>query len=262
MTVADPERNQLSSVGNAARVLKAFTSRRREYGVSELARELDLSTSSVHRILATLKAENLVEQDPDSGRYRLGLAIYDLAAAVTAGFDLSHAILQPMAVLRNQTGETVHVAVLDGREVVYVERLDSPHTLRIFLDVGRRNWAHCTGTGKVLLAHLPSNELDRLLDGWDLAPVTKKTVTDQTELRAELRRIRRAGHAINHGESEEDTISIGAPIRDRSGSVVAAMSVAGPENRMNEDLQGVIQTVMSAASAASSRLGYKKGASR
>lgn len=254
-----PDRSQLSSVGNAARVLKAFTSRRREYGVSELARELDLSTSSVHRILATLRTEHLVEQDVDTGRYRLGLAIYDLAAAVTAGFDLSHAILQPMAVLRNQTGETVHVAVLDGREVVYVERLDSPHTLRMFLDVGRRNWAHCTGTGKVLLAALPIVDLDRLLDGWNLEAVTEHTITDREALRTQLEDVREDGYAVNLGESEQGVVSVSAPIRDRSGQVVASMSVAGPDTRMDQDLTAITHAVTTAAAAASSRLGHEKG---
>ena len=250
------DRNQLSSVRNAARVLKAFNSKRREYGVSELARTLDMSTSTVHRLLATLTAENLMEQDDETGKYRLGLAIYDLAAAVTAGFDLSHAVLQPMAVLRNRTGETVHVAVLDGREVVYVERLDSPHTLRMFLDIGRRNWAHCTGTGKVLLAHQGAGELERILDGWDLPSVTPGSITDQDLLRKTLREIRHLGYAINDGESETGVISVGAPIHDRGGSVVAAMSVAGPASRMEEDMRAITYSVVEAAAAAARRLGY------
>ncbi|HDH02630.1 MAG TPA: IclR family transcriptional regulator [Actinobacteria bacterium] len=252
------ERDRLSSVANAARVLKAFNSRNREYGVSELARKLGMSTSTVHRLLSTLTSEHLIEQDPDSSKYRLGLAIYDLVAAVTAGFDLSHAVLQPMAVLRNQAGGTVHVAVLDGREVVYVERLDSPHTLRLFLEVGRRNWAHCTCTGKVLLAHLSPAELNQILDGWELHLVSPKTITDHQDLRKVLGEVKDTGFAMNDGESETGVLSVGAPIRDHSQNVVAAMSVVGPADRMNENLRATTFAVMEAAAAASRRLGYSK----
>ena len=131
----------LGSVANAARVLKAFTPNEREWGVTDLARRLGIAKSTAHRLLATLTDEGLLEQDPTTGRYRLGLIVFDLAAAAQS-VDLHEAVLSPMTDLRNRTGETVQVAVLDGREVVYVERLDSPNTLRLFLEVGRRNSAH------------------------------------------------------------------------------------------------------------------------
>lgn len=248
----------LSSVRNAARVLKAFTSSHRTYGVSELARRLGLSTSTVHRLLTTLESEHLIEQDEATGKYRLGLAIYDLTAAVAPGYDLSEALLPPMTILRNRTGETVQVAVLDGRQVVYIERLDSPHTLRFFTEkLGRRNWAHCTSTGKVLLSHLPRPELDRLLDGWDLPVLTPVTITDPELLKKELDQVRDLGYAQNSGESEMDTVSIGAPIRDASGRVIAAMSVAGQAARMQLEISALRFGVMEAAAVASRRLGYQ-----
>ena len=145
----------LGSVANAARVLKSFTPTDREWGVSDLARHLDIAKSTAHRLLATLTDEGLLEQDPATGRYRFGLAVFDLAAAAQS-VDLHEAVMAPMTELRNRTGETVQVAVLDGREVVYVERLDSPNTLRLFLEVGRRNSAHTTGCGKALLAFAPA----------------------------------------------------------------------------------------------------------
>ena len=117
-------RGTLSSVRSAARLLKQFSSRERELGVSELARRLDLSKSTVHRLLVTLTSESLLEQDPVSGKYRLGIAMHDLGSAVSTRLDLHEAVIPPMERLRNVTGETVHTAVLDGREVVYVERLD------------------------------------------------------------------------------------------------------------------------------------------
>lgn len=251
------EAGGLSSVRNAARLLKAFTSKHRMFGVTELAQYLGLSTSTVHRLLVTLESEHVIEQDPDTGKYRLGLAVYDLTAAMSAGSDLSEALLPPMTVLRNRTGEAVQVAVLDGRQVVYVERLDSPHMLRLFLEVGRRNWAHCTSTGKVLLAYVSPSKLDRLLAGWDLPAVTPHTVTDPELLRKQLAEIRDRGYAENQSEAELGVTSLGAPIRDGTGQPVAAMSVAGPTTRMDSELERLRFAVMEAAAVASRRLGHE-----
>lgn len=247
----------LTSVRNAVRVLKAFSARQSTFGVTELARRLDLSTSTTHRLLTTLASEHLVEQDLQTGRYQLGLAVFDLAAATTAGFDLTEAVLPPMTVLRNRTGETAQVAVLDGREVVYVERLQSPHMLRLFLDVGRRNAAHCTGTGKALLAHLPAAQLDRTLDGWELAAKTARTITDQGQLRRELALVREQGYALNCDEAEVGVMSVAAPIRDAAGTVIAAMSAAGPTPRMQPELSAIAHAVVEAAAVSSRRLGHR-----
>lgn len=252
------DRQLLSSVRNAARLLKQFSSREREFGVSELARRLDLGKSTVHRLVSTLTAEHLLEQNPDNGKYRLGLAVYDLGAAVATHLDLHEAVMPPMERLRNATGETVQVAVLDRREVVYVERLDSPHTLRLFLDVGRRNWAHCTATGKCLLAFISEYELNRILDGWTLPAVTPHTVTGEAELRRQLGEIRRRGYAHNTGESEVGVLSVAAPIRDLHGGVVAAMSVAGPAARMEPILHNIAAAVVESAALASRRLGHRR----
>ena len=248
----------LSSVRNAARVLKTFSSRNRSLGVSELARRLDLTTSTTHRLLATLVAEHLVERNAETGKYQLGLAVYDLFAATSPGYDLAEAVLPPMTMLRNHTGETVQVGVLDGREVVYVERLQSPHSLRLFLDVGRRNDAHSTGTGKVLLAHLPPEILDRTLDGWELAAKTPHTITDHALLRRQLHQIRDQGHAENREESEIGATSVGSPVRDATGAVVAALSVAGPTARLAPQLRPATRAVVEAAAVASRRLGYRR----
>lgn len=246
----------LGSVANAARVLKAFSPSRREWGVSDLARELGIAKSTAHRLLATLTDESLLEQDPRTGRYRLGLAAFDMAAAAQST-DLHEAVLAPMTELRNRTGETVQVAVLDGRQVVYVERLDSPNTLRLFMEVGRRNDAHSTGCGKALLAFTPPEQLDRLLRDWSPAAKTSLTITDVDRLRREFAEIRQRGYAVNRGESEVGVVSIAAPIRDASTRVVAAISVAGPAERLEPHEYQVALVTMEVAAAVSRRLGYR-----
>lgn len=247
-------RRTLSSVHNAVRVLKQFSSSQRDLGVTELAARLDLGKSTVHRLLATLSEERFVEQDPETGRYRLGIASFELGAAASSPTDLHQAVLMPMSVLRVKTGETVQTAVLDGRQVVYVERLESPNTLRLFLEVGTRNHAHCTGSGKCLLAYLDDTLLDRLLSDWDLPQKTPYTITDPRALRRELKETRARGWAENRHESELGMISVAAPIRDTTKQVVASLSVAGPSDRMEPRLDNIVQAVVEAAATASRRV--------
>lgn len=245
----------LSSVRNAARLLKEFSRHDRELGVSELARRLDLSTSSVHRILGTLTEERLLDRAP-TGRYRLGLALVDLGSAVGAALDLHEAALPVMAALRATTGETVQLAVLDGLESVYIDRLESPHTVRIFSRVGTRLPATTTSTGKVLLAALPEAELAARLVGWRPHRATPRSIVDPAVLRARLREVAERGWAENREESRIGVMSVGAPVRDRADDVIAALSVAAPTDRAAPDvLRRLRAAVVEAAAVVSHRLG-------
>lgn len=247
----------LNSVTNAVRVLKSFSSRDREWGVTDLAKRLDLAKSTTHRLLATLAEEGMLEQNVETGRYRLGLAVFDLAAAVPTQYDLHEAVLTPMTDLRNRLGETVQVGVLDGREVVYIERLDSPHTSQVFLQIGRRNWGHCSATGKMLLANLPRVQLERILQGWEPVAMTPQTIVDIDRLRSELDEVRLRGYAFNVEEAEEAVNSVAAPIRDHAGRSIAALSLAGPADRVDVGNQRLVQEVVVTAAHVSRRLGHR-----
>lgn len=253
----------LSSVRNAARLLASFSAAEPELGVTELARRMGLAKSAVHRLLTTLASEHLVERNAATRRYRLGIRLYELGAIVSSHLELHDAVALYIDELRNLTGETVHVAILDGAEVVYVERRESPRTLRAFSRVGHRNFAHCTSTGKVLLAHLSSDELDALLRGRTLEAKTPYTITDPSRLREELDCVRLRGNATNINEGEEGLASVAAPIRDASGQVIAAISVAGPVSRLEgETLRRFAAATTQTAAAISERLGYRPEARR
>jgi IclR family transcriptional regulator, KDG regulon repressor len=251
--------SRLTSVRNAARLLKELGQAGGELGVSELARRLGLGKSTVHRLLATLTAERILEHDPAAGTYRLGLVMYELGARVSTHRLLHDAATSVIEELRNVTRETVQIAVLDGREVVYVERLESPHTLRLFGRIGHRMPAHCTSTGKVLLAFLAQERLEVMLSQWRLERRTPRTITSPPQLLAELARVRARGWADNLGESEAGVSSVAAPIRNARGEVIAAVSAAGPTMRVNGDsLRGFFRaSVVNAAEAISARLGYR-----
>jgi IclR family KDG regulon transcriptional repressor len=251
----------LGSVRNAARVLRAFSSADQDLGIAELSRRLDLSKSTVHRLVTTLAAERLLERSVTPGKYRLGLALYELGTTVTEHVDLHQAALPVLTTLRHNTGEMVHVAVLDGLEVVYVERLESHHLLPVFRTVGHRLPAHWTSSGKVLLASLPLDELDRRLQNWQPEPVTRHTITSRDALLAELDKVRERGWAQNIEEGHLGVVSVGAPIRGADGSVLAAVSVVGAAGRLQGPmLHRCTRMVLEAAEVISRRLGYRRAA--
>jgi DNA-binding IclR family transcriptional regulator len=247
----------LSTVRNAARLLKVFRSRETDLGVSELSRRLGLGKSTVHRMLTTLVAEGLVEQDPRTGGYRLGIVMFELGQAVRVHMDLHAAVGPVLTELRTQTGESSQVGVLDGHEVVYVDRMESAHSLRLFTDTGRRVPVHCTSSGKVLLAYLPEARRQAVLREAPLDALTPHTITSRDVLAGELDRVRRRGWSEAVNEREIGIASIAAPIRDVSGEVVAAISIGVPLARCNVmALRRLAPVIMEAAEAASRRLGW------
>jgi IclR family transcriptional regulator, KDG regulon repressor len=253
-------RPTLTSVHNAARVLRAFSVQDRELGVSDLARRLGLAKSVVHRLLRTLVDEHLLEQDVDTGRYRLGIKLYELGVAVSSHADLHAAVIPPIDELHHRTGDSVHVAILDGAEVVYVERREAQRTLQPLGEVGHRSFAHSTATGKVLLAHLRPAELDRAVGSTELPALTPHTITDPARLRQELAAVRERGYAENREESRISLSSVAAPIRGETGAVIAAVSVVAVSDRLSgESRRRYTAATLDTAAEISDRLGYRPG---
>jgi IclR family KDG regulon transcriptional repressor len=247
----------LSTVRNAARLLKAFLTREEELGVAELSRRLGLGKSSVHRLLTTLLGEGLVEQDARTGRYRLGIVMFELGEAVRLHMDLHGAAATVLLQLREETGESVQLGVAHGDDVIYVERLDSAHTLRLLGEPGRRAPLYCTSSGKVLLAYLPEARRQVVLRAAPFTALTPHTITDRSQLAAELDRVRRRGWAEAVNEREVGVASIAAPVRDIGGEVIAAISIGVPLARCSVmALRRLAPVIMEAAEAASRRLGW------
>jgi DNA-binding IclR family transcriptional regulator len=253
----------LTTVQNAARVLKAFLGREEQLGPSELGRRLGLGKSTVHRLLTTLVAEGLIEQDSRTGGYRLGIVMFELGEAVRIHMDLHTAAAPVLAMLREETRETAQIGVLDRGEVVYVDRLESSHSLRLFTETGRRVPAHCTSSGKVLLAFLAPAAREDLLSARPLAALTPDTITDPARLRLELARARVRGWAEAVNEREIGVASIAAPVRDSRGEVVAAISIGAPLVRLGAaQRRRYARAVTEAGDAVSRRLGWSSEADR
>lgn len=255
-------RYRIQAIERAVAILNAFSSEDPELGVTELADRLGLHKSTVHRFMVNLEAAGLVERNPRSGRYRLGLRIFELGSLVMQGMNLWDEALPFLEGLVRDTGETGHLAVLDGGEAVYIERVEARRALRVPSAIGRGYPAHATNLGKVLLADLPRERVEAIVAERGLAAFTAQTITDPQRLAAELEYIRARGYAVDNEEYDEGLRCIGAPVRDHSGRAVAALGIGGPVTRITPArVDALAELVMAAAEGLSRRLGaHQSGA--
>lgn len=238
-------------------VLEAVAGHPDGVALSELARELGASRSTVHRFLSTLADMGYVEQDPLGGRYRVGVRVLRLASGLFRGLPLRAAAHTELADLVLATGETAQVCVLDGLEVVYLDEIDSPHPLRMNTYVGMRLPAHSTAVGKAILAFLPDGERQSLV-GWGLRARTSRTITDSGELLADLTLVRELGYAVDNEEDMDGVRCIAAPVFDIRHAVVAAIGIGAPSHRLDlADVPRAAQRVVDAARRISTRLGVQ-----
>lgn len=249
-------RMRLSSVANAIRLTKAFSEQEFEMGISALATRLGLAKSTVHRLASTLVEYDILEQNRETGKYRLGLALFELGTLVRRKMDTASESRAQMYQLVQATGETVQLAVLDHQSVLYIRILESRQAVRMSSIAGSRAPAHCTSVGKVLLAYQPQDVVKQIIDN-GLPRFTENTIVTPDALLDELAGVRQRGYAIDDEEIEVGLRCVAAPVRNHSGSVIAAISVAAPVQRMSKkNLQTTVPTVTAAADSISRRLGY------
>jgi DNA-binding IclR family transcriptional regulator len=205
-----------------------------------------------------LERHRLVNKSPATGRYRLGLKLFELGSKAIASTELREHARAHLNRVMYETEETVHFCVLDQGEVLYVEKMEPQRSVRMASSVGRRMPAHSTAVGKSMLAELKETEVDDIIRRWGLRAITRKTITTPAELKAELRGIRARGYAVDDEENEEGVRCVGAAVRDYSGRPVAAISVSGPAFRVTHEKVPIIaKSVMEAGQALSSELGFK-----
>jgi IclR family KDG regulon transcriptional repressor len=251
-----PRRMRLSSVANSIRLTKAFSENEYEMGISALAMRLGLAKSTVHRLATTLVEYDILEQNRETGKYRLGLALFELGTLVRRKMDAVAESRMHMHSLAEVTGETVQLGVLDHQSVLYIRILESRQAVRMTSTVGSRAPAHCTGIGKALLAY-QGPEVVRQIMELGLKRYTNNTIVEPASLLEELASVRARGFAIDDEEIEVGQRCIAAPIRDHTGQVTAAISVSAPVQRMTKkNVQSTIPIVVSAAEAISRRMGY------
>ncbi len=231
---ADARTSGVQSIERAIAILKAFSPKREELGVTELSRQLNLHKSTVSRLLASLQREGLVEENPVTRKYRLGMVLVTLGGLVLQRLDVTQAARPLMQALATATQETVILAVKDRDKAVSVAQVPSPQTVKHIGWIGRRDPLHCTAIGKVLLAYSPVAEQEVIISH-GLPRYTPDTITDPSLLFQELTQVREQDYAIGREEFELGLNAIAAPIYDHRGEVVAAISISGPAFRLSPD---------------------------
>ena len=248
---------RLSSVTSALLVLKAFSAEEAEIGISSLAKRLGLAKSTTHRLAVTLAAEGFLEQNPDTGRYRLGLSLFTLGALARRRMDVSNVSRPLLGVLRDKFQEASTLAILSNRSIMFLHNLESGQAIGIRAHIGDLKPAFCTAEGRVLLAFSPPAVVADVLGG-ELVRRTANTETDPAKLRRILDDVRAAGYAIDDEESEDSMRCLAAPVRDISGKVIAAVGLAGPTVRLTKKaLRTMAPEVVATGDAVSVRMGWR-----
>jgi len=249
----------VSSVEKAFLIIDAFK-KKDELSVTELSGTLGYYPSTVHRFLTTLEYFGYVEQNPDSGKYKLGLKLLELGQLVLNRIDLRQRVRPVLKELANRSGETANLAIFEDKieEVVFIDQIESPRDIKMGLRVGRITQLHATALGKVIFAHLPNDKIKELLHKKEFLKLTENTTTDPEELYGQLNIVRQSGFAIDNEEAMEGAKCIAAPLRDYTGVVVAAISISAPASRItDENIDEKVELVKRSALEASLNLGYR-----
>ncbi|MFZ5753767.1 MAG: IclR family transcriptional regulator [Bacillota bacterium] len=240
------EKDVINSIDRALDILLLLQQEGREMGITQISSALGIYKSTVYRTLATLEKRGFVHQNPDNGKYWLGLKIYSLGMLVKEKLTIKNLAYPYAKALSDKFREVVHISVLDNSAEIYpkhiiIDKIETQQVLSVTPPVGSSAPCHSSSVGKCLLAFSPPGYLERFI-GKELPKYTEKTIVGWPQLLAELADIREKGYAIDDEELELGLTCVGAPILGRNGEVIAALSLSGPTSRVKSDRFGEIVT--------------------
>jgi IclR family transcriptional regulator, KDG regulon repressor len=241
-------------------ILNCFTAKQPEIRFSDLVDKLKLHKSTVYRLLEAMRSYGLVDMNTTTGQYHLGMKLFELGALAKGRVEISKVGIPFLQDLAMQTGETAHMCILDGLDVVYINKVESKEYFYVPSTVGRRNPAYCTGVGKAILAYLPMAELEAYLAQMarnGVRSYTRNTITSPDELREHLKVVRTHGYSVDDEEISLGLRCIGAAVRDDTSEVVGGISIAGPSARITRGkIPKLARHVVAAAARMSIQLGF------
>lgn len=241
------------------RILEELANGSAEMAPIDIAERVNLHRSTTHRLLAILEKNRFVERNPANTRYRLGWRLFELGMIAASRLDLYERAKPQLAELVKETGETAHIGLLRQGEVISLLNVEGERSVRTPATVGRRTPLHCTSQGKAILAFAPPEQLEAALAQYRFAEYTPNTIMDLARFEAELKLVRRRGYAVDNEEFEKGLCCIGAPVRDHSGEVIAAISIAGPSFRIaGPYVSKLSKCVMAAAGRLSASMGFAR----
>jgi IclR family transcriptional regulator, KDG regulon repressor len=249
--------NSMQTITRAIHILKAFSIDEKELSLAQLHHKLGLSKSSLQRILNTLVANGFLEKDNDKKTYKLGLELYYLGKLVE---DHSHLLTTAkpfLRKLRDKLGENVYINVIEDNARKCIAFEEAKHTLMTISHIGATSPLYMGASGKVLLANLPLEEIEKYIEETNLKPATEKTIIDKEELQEELKVIREKGYSVSYGELVYGVFSASAPIFDNRNNMIAGIAVSAPLVRVNDSIiDSFIVSVKEAANQISDKIKF------
>ena len=245
------------TAAKAFRVLETLAQSPQPRALGDIAAACELTKSNAHRLLQTLSELDYVRQVPEARTYEATLRLWEMGMRVFDRFDIRGVASPCLRTLQQTTDESVHLSIFDDGDAVYIDKLDSRQAVRAYIRVGDRVPAHCTATGRAMLAFLGPDAIAAA--SRDMRQHTSLTVTAPEALRALLEEVRERGYALTRGEWREGVVGVAAPIRSQSGTVVAGVGVAGPADRMTDKaVTRATDAVLETAAAISHNLGFSR----
>jgi len=248
----------VKSLKKALSLLQLFNERVEALSLKEIAQKLHTRPGTIFPILSTLQEYGYLEKDRENKKYSLGLTLLGKGTLVLRRLDIRDRAQSDLKELVMRCNENVHLAILDNRKVMYIDRKEAAPGLMIRSYIGKRVRAHCTALGKALLAFLDDRELEDYFNKEKLVRLTDNTITNREDLVVELEKVRREGFAIDNEEFQKGGICIASPIKSYQGEVIAAVSVSIPKSRFSDErARKIIREVKKAALNISKSLGWK-----
>lgn len=226
---------RIQVLDRAIAILDVLAEAREGRSLADISAAVGVHKSTTHRIIMNLEGRRIIDRDPATGRYHLGLRLFELGSAAIAQFNIRDRARPYLERVVNETEETVHLCVMDAGEVLYVDKVEPSRSVRMTSRIGLRNPAHCTAVGKVMMAWLSDAEMEAIVARHGLRRFTANTITTLAGLRVELAKIRELGYALDDGEHEDGVRCVASVVRDHAGRPAAALSVSAPSFRMPRD---------------------------
>jgi len=249
---------KIQSIDRAMKVLECFSERNPELKLTEISERLKLNKSTLHGIIKTMKDYGVIEQNSETQEYKLGLKLVELANIVLNNLEIRNIAKPVLEKLVEEVNETVHLGQLEGDKIVYIDKVESHQSIRLFTNIGTLYDAHCTAIGKAILAYKSKEEVINIIPE-DIEAHTPYTLTTKTEIIENLKKVRESGYSLDIEENIEGLKCVGAPIYDHKGDVNYSISVSGPISRMTKkNTKFIIKKVLEATMEISKLMGYKK----
>ncbi|WP_342615449.1 IclR family transcriptional regulator [Peribacillus frigoritolerans] len=246
----------IQSVDRALRILDLFDEHTAELKITDISNQLGLHKSTVHSLLKTLLIHGYISQNPENGKYGLGMKLYERGNYVIQSLDVRELSKKFLMDLSVKTGQTAHLVILDGKEGVYIDKVEGPMAVILYSKIGKRIPLHSSAVGKALIAFKDQEEIKKILNGYVYFKQTESTISGESEFLRELQQVQSQGYAVDNQENEPGVRCIAAPIRNHENKVVAAISLSTLIARIDEaQLDIFIEQLKQAAFQLSEQMG-------